>query len=515
MAPLAQAVSAEPGITLNQISEFVLFAARCRASPSVLMPLVDDEEMAVRGDVALGLLGLDSRRPLPAVKQLLGPTPNVAWRSGTSRLPEEWYRLRGLIGAPESDAIPILLPYLQNPDANVRALVASFLAHWGRGEAVEPLLETVLDPSITSTVRMHVVEALRWFSGDRIVAALDSILASEDLSSFHPYAYVGFAWTDPAVAIPRLLKGLEDPRARGEASMVFLTLDPTQAIPLLEAELDQLPEASQIEVVEALQRLGQKQYPELLREYMESGEKDGSMYPIASRALEHAYSHSPVTVALDALSSPVRDVRDIAIYGLSGHLSRNEVLDSLLSIIADPRDERQVRARLALWATRVAARQDALLDRGEEALVRGDVPRARAFFDRGGSEGMIGSVVMRRGTGRGLTPTSPHYSLRRVLMREFPYWAGWPGWRQRTLWNQYRAILSTGIPAPPLSEFFSYHFPYMVRELIMGPSWKAELRNDPILEPLREFYAFRVAIGLQEPIEVEMGPDGSFEMRSH
>jgi hypothetical protein len=369
---------------------------------------------------------------------------------------------------------------------------------------VEPLLESLADPGLSSRVRSKVVDALQWFSGDPIVAALDSLLASDSFSAFHSYAYGALAWKDPAVVIPRLLQGLEDPRVREEASMVLLTLDPARAVPLLEAELDQLPIAFQIEFVEALQRLADKQYPELLRAYMESGEKDTSVYPSATRALEHAYSRSPVAVALDGLRSPVRDVRDIAVYGLSGHPNREEVVDSLLSIIADRNDQRQVRARLALWATRVAARQHSLLDRGEEALARGDVPLAMTLFDRGGSQPLTGFLVQAP-----VTATHPHSLLRRVLMRESPVWQGWPGWRQRSFWDHYRAILATGILSPPLSaEFSDYFFSYMLRELNLGPSWKDELRVDPLFENLRDFYAFRVALGLQEPIWVEGAPGG-------
>ncbi len=223
---------------------------------------------------------------------------------------------------------------------------------------------------------------------------------------------------------------------------------------------------------------------EYFRSFLEeppSGLNDLDVLIQAATGLRDAWLQLPVSAAIEALGSTRLSVRAAAIRALAGHEQRLEALEPLAKLAIAGESAQRRAARQAAWAIEVAERDHAdFVQSARRALDEGDMRRARQTLNSGG------------------------------------FW-----------WEPTRAAdaLTFGLPAPA---GVGFHLPRNSRELAelgaeialaedrpeQAAGWLirlahddrehcAALAADPRFQALKQYYDYRLALGLEKPILVE------------
>jgi HEAT repeat protein/mono/diheme cytochrome c family protein len=145
-------------------------------------------------------------------------------------------RALGFAGPRASEAVPLLLDALGDPDGRIRFTAAAALGRIRTVRAVEPLVERVRHDT-NRTVRMYSIEALGEIGpgANAAVPALIEVFAREDdnLAGRAAWALAGIG----VLSMPALLQALEnpDPRTRAHAShaLGLVGADPGRVVPPL------------------------------------------------------------------------------------------------------------------------------------------------------------------------------------------------------------------------------------------------------------------------------------------
>jgi HEAT repeat protein len=133
-----------------------------------------------------------------------------------------------------AEAVPLLLPALEDPDSGVRATAASALGDLSAGRAAEPLAELVQEDSST-VVRLKAAHALRKIDDPSTAPAVATALNAVDVELRRQAARTLFELANPATIDP-LLEALEDEdvRVRAWAARALAEIGDQRARPALE-----------------------------------------------------------------------------------------------------------------------------------------------------------------------------------------------------------------------------------------------------------------------------------------
>ncbi len=498
---LSEAAFVHPNLIGHSTGQdLVQYFTQCRAYDEILTVFdrIVGQDFYVQRNVFRYLFALDPDRSLSLAPVLLEPTPPYS----PNPIPEFNTLLDGAQGLPESDGVPLARWRLKHPDPEVRAGAAAMLAEWGHPDALGPILEAAFDEGLHAKIRSRAMRALRWFSGPAIVATVDSLLAAEQTGWRKAYLHSALASADPSTAVPRSLPGLADPRreVRRGARGALLSMPASEMIPLLEEAVPELDEDARIQVSHVIQTRTGSAYPEVFRSYLERERTepvDEYRVQEAIRSLVEAYLLEPVSQVIDALGSPRRNVRAAAMLALAEHPDRDDARSWLTSVAADPSHSLRARAQMALWAFGLMEKAHRTLDLAYDAVARGQPMEADAYHYRANDPTS--------------SPLSPRVAFQVFLL-------GWaeiepPRFEERERELYFSRQFQEGLTLPPGSRASSSPvFPTPLDTLAVylesHPNRIDPILQNPLFDHLKEFYAFRVLTGLQEPLRIEAFPEG-------